>query len=110
MGDLDVPAPGEPASQGGDAGPGVGGKLSQGSCAGGPGDEGSERRCLNRGGLGGAGRCGVAGGAFGGAVLPHRAVADGASGSVGFHPRRSNRQGSDRREHKCVVLSRILGE
>ena len=28
---------------------------SRGLCAGGPIDEGSERRCLNRGGLGGAG-------------------------------------------------------
>ena len=55
VGDADVPAPGEASLQGAGGDMLCGRNVVEGSCAGGPVDEGSERRCLDGGGLGGAG-------------------------------------------------------
>ena len=55
VGNLDVPAPGEASLQGAGGDMLCGRNVVEGSCAGGPVDEGSERRCLDCGPLGGEG-------------------------------------------------------
>lgn len=117
VGYLDVPAPGEASLQGAGSDMLGGCDLVEGLCAGGPVDERSEFGSADRSGLGCSDAAGVAGGAApaggsfgGGAVFLHGRVADGAAGSVGFHPCRFNRERGIGGEHTGVVLSRTLGE